>query len=67
MEVLAMHADLASILTQPQSMQSLPQQARLHGYTTLAEEGLRLVRDGETSLQELRRVVDVSVLDMERP
>lgn len=67
MEVLAMQADMASALTQSQSTQSLQQQARLYGYTTLAEEGLRLVRDGETSLQELRRVVDVSVLDIDRP
>jgi len=64
MEVLAMHADMVSMLTQPLSTQNLQQQARLRGYTTLAEEGLKLVRDGETTMQELRRVVDVSVLDI---
>jgi general secretion pathway protein E/type IV pilus assembly protein PilB len=63
MEVLAMHADMVSLIMPSNGTQHLQQQARLHGYTTLAEEGLRLVMSGVTSLQELRRVVDVSVLD----
>lgn len=62
MEVLAIHSDMESILTQSLMMECLQNQARQHGYTTLAEEGLRLVRAGETSLQELRRVVDLSAL-----
>lgn len=60
MEVLTMHSDMKSMLTQSLTMERLQKQARQHGYTTLAEEGLRLVRSGETSLQELRRVVDLS-------
>lgn len=60
MEVLTMHSDMESMLTQSLTMERLQNQARQHGYTTLAEEGLRLVRSGETSLQELRRVVDLS-------
>lgn len=63
MEVLAVHADMATFFMQPQPTQRLQQQARLHGYTSLAEEGLKLVRNGITSLQELRRVVDVSALE----
>lgn len=62
MEVLAIHSDMESMLTQSLTMECLQNQARQHGYTTLAEEGLRLVRAGETSLQELRRVVDLSAL-----
>jgi type II secretory ATPase GspE/PulE/Tfp pilus assembly ATPase PilB-like protein len=62
MEVLTMHSDMASMLTQSLTMECLQNQARQHGYTTLAEEGLRLVMAGETSLQELRRVVDLSAL-----
>jgi type II secretory ATPase GspE/PulE/Tfp pilus assembly ATPase PilB-like protein len=50
------------MLTQSHAMQSLQEQARQHGYTTLAEEGLKVVVRGETSLQELRRVVDLSSL-----
>lgn len=63
MEVLAVHADMATLFMQPQHTHRLQQQARLHGYTSLAEEGLKLVRNGITSLQELRRVVDLSVLE----
>lgn len=62
MEVLAIHSDMESMLTQSLTMECLQNQARQHGYNTLAEEGLRLVRAGETSLQELRRVVDLSAL-----
>jgi len=60
MEVLTMHADMNAMLTQPLAMQQL---ARVHGYTTLAEEGLQWVNAGETSVQELRRVVDLSALE----
>lgn len=60
MEILTMHAELDELLTRQASTLQLQQQARLYGYTTLAEEGLQLVLAGETSLQELRRVVDIS-------
>jgi len=63
MEVLAVDADMATFFMQPQHTHRLQQQARLHGYTSLAEEGLKLVRNGITSLQELRRVVDLSALE----
>lgn len=62
MEVLAMHPDLEPMLMPPISLQRIHQQARQYGFTTLAEEGLRMVFTGETSLAELRRVVDLSVL-----
>jgi general secretion pathway protein E/type IV pilus assembly protein PilB len=65
MEILSMHPDLEEAFT-PLSLPRLQQQARRHGYTTLAEEGLRLVLAGETSLQELKRVVDLSMLDVNR-
>ncbi len=60
MEILTMHPTLDGLLTAQASTQQLQQQARQYGYTTLAEEGLQLVLSGETSLQELRRVVDIS-------
>ena len=65
MEVLTMHAEMHAMLAQPMVMSQVQQQARLHGYTTLAEEGLQLVNAGETSVQELRRVVDLSALETE--
>jgi type II secretory ATPase GspE/PulE/Tfp pilus assembly ATPase PilB-like protein len=60
MEILDMHPELDEMLIRQSSKLELQQKARSYGYTTLAEEGLQLVRLGETSLQELRRVVDVS-------
>ncbi|MDF0379357.1 GspE/PulE family protein [Methylophilus sp. YYY-1] len=62
MEILCMHSGLEEALT-PLSLPRLQQNARSYGYTTLAEEGVRLVMAGETSLQELKRVVDLSVLE----
>lgn len=62
MEILSMHSGLEEALT-PLSLPRLQQNARPYGYTTLAEEGVRLVMAGETSLQELKRVVDLSVLE----
>jgi len=63
MEILAMHADMDEMLMHASPMQRIQQQARQHGYTTLAEEGLQLVGAGETSLQELHRVVDLSAFE----
>jgi general secretion pathway protein E/type IV pilus assembly protein PilB len=60
MEILTMHAELDEMLATQTSLLQLQQQARTYGYTTLAEEGLQLVLSGDTSLQELRRVVDIS-------
>jgi type II secretory ATPase GspE/PulE/Tfp pilus assembly ATPase PilB-like protein len=60
MEILTMHPTLDALLAGQASIPHLHQQARRYGYTTLAEEGLQLVLSGETSLQELRRVVDIS-------
>ncbi len=62
MEVLAMHPDLEPMLIPPISLQRIQQRARQYGFTTLSEEGLRKVFTGETSLAELRRVVDLSGL-----
>ena len=59
MEILTMHPELDAMLIRRCSTQEVQQKARMFGYTSLAEEGLRLVRSGETSLQELRRVVDI--------
>ena len=61
MEILAMYPDLDAMLQRHPAAMELQQQARKYGYTTLAEEGLQRVRAGDTSLQELRRVVDLSV------
>lgn len=56
-EVLPMYAALDTLLLTQATPAALCQQAREHGYTPLAEEGMRLVLDGQTSMDELRRVV----------
>ncbi len=66
MEILTMHAELDEMLATQPSLLQLQQQARAYGYTTLAEEGLQLVLSGETSLQELRRVVDIGAYRQRR-
>lgn len=60
MEILTMHPTLDALLTSQASTLQLQQKARQYGYTTLAEEGLQRILTGETSLQELGRVVDIS-------
>lgn len=62
MELLEMHPDLQAHLSGPWSVPSVQALARAQGMTSLAEEGLRRVYAGDTSLQELRRVIDLSPL-----
>lgn len=61
MEIITMHPELDAMLANNASAPELKEQARRFGYTTLAEEGLHLMVTGETSWQELRRVVDIPV------
>ena len=49
-ELIARRATAREILTA----------ARANGFKTLADDGVRLVRQGTTSLEELMRVVDVT-------
>lgn len=60
MEILAMHPALDDLILQQATTGQLQQEARRFGYTTLAEEALHLLIMGETSLQEIRRVIDLS-------
>lgn len=62
MEVLLMHPALDALLPAQPSLAHLQQVARGGGFQTLAEEGLCAVLAGEVSLQELKRVIDVSML-----
>ncbi|GBG13685.1 type IV pilus assembly protein PilB [Novimethylophilus kurashikiensis] len=59
MELLTVDAELESLIVQGANKQELLQNAMTRGYTPLARDGLRLVADGQTSLQELARVVDI--------
>jgi general secretion pathway protein E/type IV pilus assembly protein PilB len=59
MELLRVDATLDELVAQRASPHALLQAARANGFRTLAEDGVRRVLDGTTSLQELARVVDL--------
>lgn len=59
-ELLEMHPALEPLLWQASTLQQWLTAARQYGYSTLAENGWQAVLDGETSVQELQRVVYVA-------
>ena len=62
MEIMPMLPAMDALLDRQARLSEWRQQAAASGYTTLAEEGLRHVLQGDTSLDELQRVVDVHTL-----
>lgn len=58
MEILRMDAELDELVTRRASQREILAHARNRGFRPLAEDGLRRVRDGSTSLEELLRVID---------
>ena len=62
MEILPFDAELDELVARRASPGELRAAARTRGHRSLAEDGLRRVLDGSTSLAELARVVDLSAL-----
>jgi general secretion pathway protein E/type IV pilus assembly protein PilB len=60
MELLKIDGDLDDLITRRASARELTKAAQKHGFRTLAEDGVRRVLDGTTSLQEVLRVVDLT-------
>ncbi len=60
MEVLRLDADLDDLVARGATTREIKQAALAKGFRSLAEDGLRLVRQGSTSLEELVRVVDLT-------
>ena len=60
MELLRMDADLDELIARRATMRDIKQMALAKGFRTLAEDGLRRVREGSTSLEEVGRVVDLT-------
>jgi type II secretory ATPase GspE/PulE/Tfp pilus assembly ATPase PilB-like protein len=60
MELLKIDGDLDDLITRRASARELTKAAQKHGFRTLAEDGVRRVLDGTTSLQEVMRVVDLT-------
>jgi len=60
MELLRIDAGLDELIGNRASLHEIRRQAEQKGYTTLADDGLRQVLKGATSLHELGRVVDLT-------
>ncbi|PAS94739.1 MAG: secretion system protein E [Candidatus Dactylopiibacterium carminicum] len=59
MELIRMDADLDELLAHRVTGRELLKAARTKGFHSLAEDGVRRVLDGQTTLEELARVVDL--------
>ncbi|MBX3648083.1 MAG: Flp pilus assembly complex ATPase component TadA [Rhodocyclaceae bacterium] len=60
MELLRLDADLDELIARRATMRDIKQAALAKGFRSLAEDGLRRVREGTTSLEEIGRVVDLT-------
>ena len=60
MEVLRINAELDERIARRASAQEIRQLAQQQGFVCLADDGLRRVLDGATSIEELGRVVDLT-------
>ena len=60
MELVRMDADMDELVARRAGQRDIRNAARAKGYRSLAEDGVRRVLDGTTSLDELTRVVDLT-------
>jgi type II secretory ATPase GspE/PulE/Tfp pilus assembly ATPase PilB-like protein len=60
MEILRLNADLDELIARRCTVREIRQLAQSQGFVALADDGLRRVLDGSTSLEELGRVVDLT-------
>ena len=60
MELLRMNSDLDELVARRSTVREIRQLADRQGFETLADDGLRRVLDGSTSIEELGRVVDLT-------
>ena len=60
MEILRMNADLDELVAKRSTAREIRQLAARIGFVPLADDGLRRVLDGSTSLEELARVADLT-------
>ena len=60
MELLRMNSDLDELVARRSTAREIRNLAYSQGFETLADDGLRRVLDGSTSLEELGRVVDLT-------
>ena len=60
MEILRLNADLEPLIARRRTAREIRLAADRQGFTTLADDGLRRVLDGSTSIEELGRVIDLT-------
>lgn len=60
MELLRLDADLDELVARRATMREMKRAALDKGFRSLAEDGLRRVREGSTSIEEVGRVVDLT-------
>ncbi|WP_374245883.1 GspE/PulE family protein [Zoogloea sp.] len=60
MEVLRLDADLDELIARRATAREILESARQKGFRALADDGCRRVLAGDTSLDELRRVIDLT-------
>ncbi|MDR3220990.1 MAG: Flp pilus assembly complex ATPase component TadA [Candidatus Accumulibacter sp.] len=60
MEILRMNGDLDDLVARRGTAREIRRTAAQSGFVTLADDGMRRVLDGSTSLEELARVVDLT-------
>jgi general secretion pathway protein E/type IV pilus assembly protein PilB len=61
-ELLKFDAELDELVTQNAGLKSMAAHVRENGFMTMADDGLRRVRDGDTTLEEVGRVLDLTEL-----
>lgn len=59
-ELLRIDVQLDDLIAEQASLRQMLEQARARGFSTLADDGLQHVLEGNTSLEELGRAVDLS-------
>ena len=60
LEILRMDAAIDELLARRASKHELEQHAKARGFKTLADDGVRFILNGVTSLEEVSRVVDLT-------
>jgi len=60
LEILKIDGGLDELIARRATAREILTAARSKGFKTLADDGVRLVRSGSTSLDELMRVVDLT-------
>jgi general secretion pathway protein E/type IV pilus assembly protein PilB len=60
MELLKFDAELDELVTQRASLKTMNAHLRKTGFVSMAENGMRKVRDGFTTVEEIGRVVDLT-------